>query len=314
MIVILDLLTLETLRSFAAPMNGDVGQIELVGEALMASVGSKVLAWNSGRFIPSGQDTPKTKGKGKHRSHEKWFKQVELRNEIAEAKDRLVKGSNSFQRSFGPEREQSKKLQTLGLSEREAVEYTLMLSRDEELQRAQRHTGNVDGQEDIEADESAGRQSGSDPSSMDRYSPPPLSHRTTSGLLVPSTSNAKVQVSPRIHPEPKQAGGLPGSASESSSRPRYSSLSKPGPTSSRATSSKQTSTGARTSSLTKQNAWRNPLPGTESPASPTSLVTPSTPKNNWDAEAERIGSVEDLELRFALELSLAEAQSRESAT
>ena len=72
-IMVLDLLTLEPLRSIASPMNSDVGQIELIGEALVARVGGKVLAWSSGHFVPGGKYTPKTKGKGKHRSHGKWF-------------------------------------------------------------------------------------------------------------------------------------------------------------------------------------------------------------------------------------------------
>lgn len=323
---VLDLLTLETLRSIAAPMNNDVGQIELVGEALVAIVGSEVLAWSSGRFTPGSKDTLKTKGKGKQHTRKKGFKQVELRNEIAEAKSRLVEESHTSWRSIGPELEQLKKLQALGLSEREAVEYTLMLSRDEELQRVQRRTEHVEEQEVFESDESSGRQSGSDPSyplsssPLDRHSPPlpPSSspHRLLVPLAPPPTSNVKVQVSPRFHPEPKKAGGLPGSPSDSRSpRSVWSSPSRSrptlGPTPSRATSSKQTSTS--TSTPTKQNAWRKPLPNTGSSASPSSLVTPSTPGSNWESEAERIGRVEDLELRFALELSLAEAQSRERA-
>ncbi|KAH9001915.1 hypothetical protein EDB86DRAFT_2801290 [Lactarius hatsudake] len=314
---VLDLLTLETLRSIAAPVNTDVGQIELVGEALVAIVGGEVLAWSSGRFNPGGKDTLKIKGKGKQQSHKKWFKQVELRNEITEAKSRLVEESHSSWRSVGPEREQLQKLQALGLSEREAVEYTLMLSRDEELQRVQRRTEHVD-------DESSGRQSGSDPSfplsssPSDRHSPPPppssSPHRLLMPLAPPPTSNVKVQVSPRFHPEPRMAGGLPGSPSDLRSPRSVWSRSRPtlGPTSSRATSSKQTSTATPT----KQNAWRKPLPGTGSsvpPTGPSSLVTPSTPGSNWEGEAKRISRVEDLELRFALELSLAEAQSRERA-
>ncbi|KAI9448998.1 hypothetical protein BJY52DRAFT_1156105 [Lactarius psammicola] len=245
---VLDLLTLETLRSIAAPMDSDVGQIELIGEALVASVGSEVLAWSSGRFIPGGKDTLKIKGKGKRQSHKKWFKQVELRNEIAEVKNRLVEESHSFRRSLDPEREQLKKLQTLGLSEREAVEYALMLSRDEELKRVQRRTEHVNEQGVIEADEGSGRQSGPDPSPplssspLDRYSPPLSSRRPTSGtgssrglLMPPPTSNVKVQISPRFRPEPMKAGGLPDSSSDSQSPRSVSSSpsrsgSKLGPT------------------------------------------------------------------------------------
>ena len=71
-IKILDLLTLETLRSIAAPMKSDVGQIELVGEAFVASVGGKVLAWSSGHLVPGSKDTLKTKGKRKQQSRVEW--------------------------------------------------------------------------------------------------------------------------------------------------------------------------------------------------------------------------------------------------
>ena len=197
-----------------------------------------------------------------------------------------------------------------------------MLSRDEELQRVQRSSEHVDVDEP-EADENLGRQSGSEPSfhasssSSSRYSPPPLSHRSTSGTgsnsrellasLVPPTSDVKVQVLPRSHPEPKKAGGLPGSLpDEQSPRCVSSSPSKTGPTPSR----------ANTSWPKTQNAWRKPLPvagSSASPTGPSTQMTQSKPGTHWEAEAERISKVEDLELRFALELSLAEAQSRENA-
>ena len=341
-ITVLDLLTLETLRSIATPMNSDVGQIELIGEALVARVGGKVLAWSAYRHNLGSKDALKIKGKGKH-SHRKWSskllesildiptpshisyfaEQIEIRNEIADAKNRIAEESRSIRRSVGPEHEQSKKLQSLGLSEKEAVEYILMLSRDEELQRVQRSSEHVEVEVDEpEADENLGRQSGSEPSyhtsssSSSRYSPPPLSHRSTSGTgsnsrellasLAPPISDVKVQVLPRSHPEPKKAGGLPGSPSDEQSPSVSSSASKPGPTPSQAT----------TSWPKKQNAWRKPLPVAGSSASPTGTstrVSQSKPGTHWKAEAERISKVEDLELRFALELSLAEAQSRENA-
>jgi WD40 repeat protein len=73
-IMVLDLLTLETLRSIAAPMSSDVGQIELIDEALVASVGGKVLAWSSDHRLTQGsKDALKVKGKGKQQSHGKWF-------------------------------------------------------------------------------------------------------------------------------------------------------------------------------------------------------------------------------------------------
>ncbi|KAF8266086.1 hypothetical protein EI94DRAFT_1733990, partial [Lactarius quietus] len=212
------------------PTPSDVGQIVLIDEALVASVGGKVIAWSSGHLTPGSKDALKTKVKVKQRSRGKGpvTMELEIRNEVAEAKNRLAEESRSFRRTFGPEHEQSKKLQALGLSEREAVEYALMLSRDEELQRFQRNTEHVDEQE---TDESSGRQSGSESSfplsssSSDRNSPPALSRSPASETgssssrllmpLAPPTSNVKVQVSSRVHPEPRKAGGLPDSPSDS---------------------------------------------------------------------------------------------------
>src|SRR6266850_476216 len=72
-ITVLDLLTLETLRSFPAPVKTAVQQIELVGDLLVANVGSRVLAWSAYYFMSSGKNSVRTKGKGKQGGHKKWF-------------------------------------------------------------------------------------------------------------------------------------------------------------------------------------------------------------------------------------------------
>lgn len=72
-IMVLDLLTFETLRSFRAPTNNDVLQIELAGDVLVANVGSKVLAWSAAHFGSGGKNPVKIKGKGKQGGHGKWF-------------------------------------------------------------------------------------------------------------------------------------------------------------------------------------------------------------------------------------------------
>ena len=72
-IMVLDLLTLEILRSFPASVKNDVRQIELVGDLLVANVGSRVLAWSADYFISSGKNSARTKGKGKQGGHKKWF-------------------------------------------------------------------------------------------------------------------------------------------------------------------------------------------------------------------------------------------------
>jgi hypothetical protein len=246
-----------------------------------------------------------------------------------------------LKRSYGPEREQLMQLHNLGLTELEAVEYTLMLSRDEELQELQKSNNEHVHEEGIfDADESSNSQSGSDQSTLSsysvrQYSPPPLRSSTSGSssssygrvvpLVSPSSSNVKVQVSPRFYPEPMEAGGLfgsPTSPSESQSIPQGNPSSFPssscsqsthGPVTLLATPSKQSFAGTGSPSG-KPNAWNKPLPGTGLTASPS--VRTGKPlqfllRRDWEVEAERSREVEDMELRLALELSLVEAQSRE---
>jgi hypothetical protein len=253
-------------------------------------------------------------------------------NDIAD----LTEEPSFLKRSFGPEREQLMQLHNLGLTELEAVEYTLMLSRDEELQKLQKNNDEHVHEEGIfDADESSNSQSGSDQStlssySVPQYSPPPLrpsasgssssSYGRVVPLVSPSSSNVKVQVSPRFYPEPMEAGGIfgsPTSPSEPQSIPQGNPSSFPsssysqlihGPVNLLATPSKQSFAGTGSPSG-KPNAWNKPLPGTGLAASPS--ISTGNPlqvslRKEWEVEAE-----EDMELRFALELSLAEAQSRE---
>ena len=72
-IMVLDILTLETLRSFAVSRPNEVRQIELAGDVLVASVGSEVLVWSTGHFHPGGKKSVKIRGKGKQGGHGKWY-------------------------------------------------------------------------------------------------------------------------------------------------------------------------------------------------------------------------------------------------
>jgi hypothetical protein len=199
-------------------------------------------------------------------------------------------------------------LYTLGLSEQEAVEYTLMLSRDEELLRYQSGIGEHVDEGIFDTDESSRGQltSGSYTSSHGHAVP----------MASPSNSNIKVQVSPRFKPEPKEAGGLvkgpPDPQSTLPSPPPPFSQSIIEQTSPRViTPSNQV---CAMDSYERPNAWNKPLPGTGLSALPpaqTGQPLPYARQTNWEAEAERVRGVGDLELRFALEMSLAEARSPE---
>ena len=351
-IMVLDILTFETLRSFAVSTPNEVRQIDLAGDLLVASAGSEVLAWSTSHLFFGGKNSVKIKGKGKQGGHGKWHSKylscssldgqrftcltgkIELWNEIAD----LAEEPSFLNRSFDPEREQLMQLHNLGLTELEAVEYTLMLSRDEELQKLQGSNNEHVHEEGIfDADESSNSPSGSDQSTLSsssvrQYSPPPLRSSTSGSstssygrlvpLVSPSSSNIKVQVSPRFYPEPMEAGGLFGSPSESQSIPQGRpspfpstsySQSTHGPITLLATSSKQSFAGTELPSGII-NAWNKPLLGTGlavSPAVSTGQPLPRSLRKDLEVEAERNREVEDMELRFALELSLAEAQSRE---
>lgn len=73
MIMVLDILTFETLRSFTVSPPNEVRQIELAGDLLVASAGSQVLAWSTSHFRSSGKNPVKIKGKGKQGGHGKWY-------------------------------------------------------------------------------------------------------------------------------------------------------------------------------------------------------------------------------------------------
>lgn len=337
-IMVLDILTFETLRSFTVSTPNEVRQIELAGDLLVANAGSEVLAWSTSHFRSIGKKSVKIKGKGKQGGRGKWYKQMELVNDIAD----LAEEPYFLKRSYGPEREQLMQLHNLGLTELEAVEYTLMLSRDEELQKLQKSNDEHVHEEGIfDADESSNSQSGSDQStvssySVRQYSPPPLRSSTSGSssssygrvvpLVSPSSSNVKVQVSPRFYPEPMEAGGLFGSPTSpskpqpipqgnpSSFPPSSYSQSIHGPITLLADGSSKQSFAGTGSPSGKPNAWNKPLPGTgltASPSVPTGKPLEFSLRRDWEVEAERSREVEDMELRLALELSLVEAQSRE---
>ena len=72
-IMVLDILTFESLRSFTVSHPNEVRQIELAGDLLVASAGSEVLAWSASHFRSSGKNPGKIKGKGKQGGHGKWY-------------------------------------------------------------------------------------------------------------------------------------------------------------------------------------------------------------------------------------------------
>lgn len=224
------------------------------------------------------------------------------------------------QRMYGCEREQRSTLDTLGLSELEAVEYVLMLSREEEEARQHGTTveeGVFEGEFDDLPDTSTSSRSRSSPSKpwKDDCQYPRVS--------IP-VSNEKVQVSPPFVPEPMEAGT---SVSPLKSLTIRSSAS-PGPLTSRSTSSSSLDhfpamgcspsskpSSKRGTSASPHSAWSTPLKSSPTSSSPRShVITPTRSANaSLSVDVPRSGKQSremDDDLKLAIELSLAEARRR----
>ncbi|KAI0776625.1 ARP2/3 complex 16 kDa subunit (p16-Arc)-domain-containing protein [Trametes elegans] len=376
-----DSLTFAPLRVFSSPAArpatgaewDGVSQIVLDRDTMMVSVGSRVMAWKAGPVGRHGKG--KTVRSARSNGTAKWHQQLEMHRDIAESRRELEEEQVHTRRTFGREREQLSTLAHLGLSEVEAVEYVLMLSREEEEARSQPGVSSaafgvdegvfIADFDDIptpmptssnifESQSSSALSSRT--SSLSGHSPPSAAVGTSvfqGGRTLPramsSTSNHKVQVSPRFRPEPMEAGSstspLPShSASSSGGVPPPVSDADHFPAVSRTPSSASGSAGPNAgisfpstpassvgdsvpgSPHSVRSAWSTPLRSlhpSEAPSPPWIGASPSqSPVHSLTGalagtSLSRRGEgvlahvdEDDEDLRFAIELSLAEARSR----
>ena len=219
----------------------------------------------------------------------------------SESRQEIEDEGNRKRAAYGREKDQLSSLETLGLNEQEALEYVLMLSRDEEERR--------------------------DPS----FGNPPTPPSFTQSRPLPSSSNVKVQTSTRAKREAWSAGiaGSSGSPEMARSMSTGSDLSdeREFPTVSESVSSRGsgvngivTPVKSQQSSGSPPSAWSAPLkmsskPSTASPkrvtaitSMPPSTSTPAPGRGEWEDSPNVYGeSQEDRDLKLAIELSLAEA-------
>ncbi|EMD32759.1 hypothetical protein CERSUDRAFT_99136 [Gelatoporia subvermispora B] len=383
-----DSLTFAPIRSFSSPMpraaEGDgecTTQIALERDVLVASVGNRVVALRAGpvgkhrRALGKAKQSSGTSAR--HASVAKWHKQVEMHRDIAESCRVLEEEQQHVRRVFGREREQHSALSHLGLSEVEAVEYVLMLSRDEEEARLRAgasapsaSTSSRQLEEGVFLDDFDLQTPVTTPSADPRlagrpatgtvspfWSPPsgsssPYANGHTHTLV--SQSHHKVQVSPRVRPEPMEAGfsaspldgamaalagGSQSVAAPSPDDPEhFPPVSRtPSSTGASVPSTPRSSSHVSGSPTSFRSAWSTPLQmsrsngGTPSvqgsvPSSP--VIAPrhgasSGPSGVSQSLAGNLGASgplpaqngasgewDDDEIRFAIELSLAEARSR----
>ena len=234
-------------------------------------------------------------------AHSSITEQVDIYRDISESQQEIEEEQSRKRAAYGREKDQLGSLEVLGLNEQEALEYVLMLSRDEE--------GRLD------------------PPSENLPTPPSF---TQSRPLLPS-SNVKVQTSPRMKREVWSAGvtGSPGSPEMARSMSTGSDLSdeKEFPTVGESVSSRgsgvdgvATPVKPRPSGGSPPSAWSTPLkipskPGTASPeraavavSVPPFIPTLASKREEWkDRPNAHEESQEDRDLKLAIELSLAEA-------
>lgn len=249
-----DSLSFAPLRSFGSPavrpaVGGDwdgVGQIVLDSDVMVVSIGKKVMAWKAGPVGSHVKGKNKSLKSSKHNGLAKWQQQIEMHRDIAESRRDMEEETSHIRRVFGREREQHSVLSHLGLSEVEAVEYVLMLSRDEEERRrridresfpASTSTAVADEGvftadfDDIQAlapgpaafiESPSSTTISSRTLSFPANSPPRdtivINGRSLPRTYPPTTAH-KLQMSPRVRPEPVEAGfstsPIPGSLSSS---------------------------------------------------------------------------------------------------
>jgi len=230
--------------------------------------------------------------------------QVDMYRDISESQREIEEEQSRKRAAYGREKDQLGSLEVLGLNEQEALEYVLMLSRDEEERR--------------------------DPSSENPPTPPFF----TQSRPLSSSSNVKVQTLPRAKREALSAGiaGSSGSPEMGRSMSAGSNLSDETefPTVSESVSSRGSSVNSIGTPVKSQrlsgsppSAWNTPLkmsskPGTASPKRVTATIpmSPSTStsasrRGEWGDRPDVCDeSQEDRDLKLAIELSLAEAAKK----
>ncbi|KAJ7293825.1 hypothetical protein C8J57DRAFT_1270108 [Mycena rebaudengoi] len=286
-----DALTLEHLRTFPTPASGPLEKPEVTQILLGSEKDTLLVAWRAGP-VPKGGGLKSrhVSGRKKERSAaSKYHQQLEMHQAIVESRLLLEEENKSVQKAYGREKEHRAQLETLGLDESEAIEYIMMLSLEEAAER-QRNTppAREEGvfQGDFDFDDVSDTPRSSSPSSQSSggSSPP----RPSTSTLASSSANRDIPLTPAHFP-PISANASPRSS------PGKSAWSSP------LAKSPVPSPG---SSASHSRAWggiSGRAPGT-SVSPPSSLVF----------HASRNASKDDMDadLRFAIELSLAEARSR----
>ncbi|KAK1221355.1 hypothetical protein PQX77_015824 [Marasmius sp. AFHP31] len=253
---VFDAYTFERLRVFGTPVTRPRGghapemqsvrKIVVSGEkdVMVVAVGDRVMGFKADvvkrdKMVKLGKKKTKARTGSHAAVNSKGYNQYALKQLIHESVHEHEKEAEHMKKVYGRERQQRHDLEKLGLDEVEAVEYVLMLSRDEALQREREEQQEREVQALLEegvfeGDFDFGERAGAGPSrsvptppsssegssSNEGSSPPPTVSMNNTPPQRPSkptyspytpprgtqSSNQKIQVSPRSREEPWEAG------------------------------------------------------------------------------------------------------------
>ncbi|KAG9125044.1 hypothetical protein FRC07_009187 [Ceratobasidium sp. 392] len=168
--LIFDSLTQRLLKRITSPSPASahhghegVSQIVVHGDVLLVGVGGQVIAWQAVKEAGKGATGWGKAGKAKKSktggTAAKWQQRNELNTEISHSLNQLKNESSRSQPALRRARAQAGALAEMGMDESEAVQYLMMLSRDEEDAR-QAATSLLTDEHDREATGSSGTEDG----------------------------------------------------------------------------------------------------------------------------------------------------------
>ncbi|KAG8998012.1 hypothetical protein FRB94_010780 [Tulasnella sp. JGI-2019a] len=326
--MIWDALTLEPLRTISSPaprplygMPWDKVEeivIDAERDVLIVGVGSRILYWKAGKV---GRGGDRRKGRKSSNmlmrpSDARYHQQLEIKRAINESQMIMDDERHELQESHKRRAVERSALDVMGLNEAEALAYALMISRDEEDARREAEAivhpsrsvqafdkKDAKKQSIAKGVEPHGRPIPIDIPPTGRLSSLPPLHSAAS---FDSTHDLEIQVSPRLAPKPTDANlsadhrpraaqGDSRSIKESTANPRLS------PTTSVAPSMRPA-----TPRTLPGSAWSRPRP--ISVVSPPSVSTSRT-QHEGPSSVDQLGEYLDEDLKYAIELSLAEVNS-----
>ncbi|KAK0453427.1 WD40-repeat-containing domain protein [Armillaria borealis] len=305
---VFDAYTFEHLRTFSTQVRRRGEQSAIVQEitvspekdVLVVSLGDRVMAWkagvvprNGGGGVRARNMTGKKRSKGVTSS--KGHAQLDLKASVSESLALLKQEQERARQAHSRERKQRENLESLGLSEVEAVEYLLMLSRDEQAEK-EKETMDVasarveEGVFEWDVDDNL------------RAGPSAAARRQSATLSSPSDQNSQLS-SKRDQTE---AG-----SSKDQQSPTPSSLSSekdfPFVSKSRSASSSVGSISAWDSGSPNRrlanSPWGSPRAGISAATTPPMANTFGSPSSLYSQRQRQ----EEEDLRLAIQLSLEEA-------